>query len=306
MMKMLLTSPEASKALSTVQKSLSEERNLLLFAALRETYKKHGQNATVDDLPSLWRHSVSLVLDKEKNITGTLTKGAESTPGYESKRKVEDKHHRAILTALGAGIAGAHDAISQAVASAPTQGADRTALEVIVGQAIQHNVTTDPSHLASAIRAVHEDAGNAGLEGAAKQLRIPLQKPGKALQDLMAGLDTHAGEINGTTLSRIRTAIVDGIAQGSSASQIGDVVNAVIDDPTRASMIALTETNTAYNAASVDTYQQAGLPGWNWVAYDGACDECLDLEGFHDITDTNYPSDASHPNCRCGVEGAIE
>jgi SPP1 gp7 family putative phage head morphogenesis protein len=122
----------------------------------------------------------------------------------------------------------------------------------------------------------------------------------------MSSLDTHSGDIQGTTLSRIRTAIADGMAQGNSARDIGTAINAVINDPARADMIAVTETNTSYNAGAYDTYVEAGIPGWEWIAYEGACETCLSLEGFHDISDSDFPSDASHPNCRCGISPVTE
>jgi Papain fold toxin 1, glutamine deamidase len=68
-------------------------------------------------------------------------------------------------------------------------------------------------------------------------------------------------------------------------------------------MIAIPETNRAYNAASIDTYQAAGLTEWEWVAYDEACDECSSQEGNHSIGDP-YPPE--HPNCRCGVSPVVD
>jgi hypothetical protein len=231
---------------------------------------------------------------------GLVTKrGVEQTPGYDEKRKVENKHRAAIALGLAAGIKGVKDAITQALSQEAT---DPNHILSVVNLAVTQNVKVDAKPLADALRGVYTDASSVASQTAADALRIPLVKQGAQLTNLLSSLDQHAGDIQGTTLNRIRTAIVDGMSQGNSARDIGTAINQIINDPARADMIAVTETNTSYNAASIDTYQAAGAAGWNWVAYDGACEECLSQAGFHDISDTNVPSDASHPSCRCGIE----
>ena len=103
--------------------------------------------------------------------------------------------------------------------------------------------------------------------------------------------------------------------QRQAAPEIGDRIAEFVDglfgrpphlkeleNPvTRGDVIATTEANRAYSLAALDTYQSAGVTQWNWVAYDTACEACLDREANspYDITDTDCPPE--HPNCMCTV-----
>jgi SPP1 gp7 family putative phage head morphogenesis protein len=88
------------------------------------------------------------------------------------------------------------------------------------------------------------------------------------------------------------------MASKSSQQEISASINSIINDPARADMIAITETNRAYNAATIDSYQAAGVTTWTWQAYEGACDICLSQEGEHVMGDPYPPA---HPLCRCTV-----
>ena len=305
--KIKLSSPEVSKALSSIRFSLPLQKKQELFDVLRETYKKSGQKATVSDLPSSWVNAVEKYLvSAKKTFKADLTKRKkkEDLHNHAVIEAARKKHAAAIAAAIGAGIHGWQKAVEQAVASAPTQGADYSALKVIANQAVQHNVTVSSDALQGTFRAVLGDAGEAGFTNAASALKVGPIKTGASFQALLDNIDASASGVQGTTMTRIVDTITQGLTSGLSARDIGTAINGIINDPTRADMIAVTETNTAYNAASIDTYAAAGLAGWEWIAYDGACEICLSLEGFHDITDTDFPSDASHPNCRCTVNGS--
>jgi len=234
----------------------------------------------------------------------SLTKRkAEDLPGYEARVKNEKKHHAAILSALGAGVKGVKKAIDQTLASVHVAG-NADAILSATNLAVAQNVTLDSAPMAKALEALIKDAGQLGnIGGSAQVQRIPLTKIGDQLQSRLLNIDAVTKGIGQTSLTRIRTAIVDGVANGSSASDIADQINAVIADPYRADMIAITETNTAYNAGALDTYTEAGLTDWYWLAYDDACQICLDAEAAnpHPIDDTDVPSDSSHPNCRCTI-----
>ena len=257
------------------------------------------------DKLAIWaiEESERLLGDTPKGLV-TKRKKKEDLHNHAVIEAARKKHAAAIAAAIGAGIHGWQKAVEQAVASAPTQGADYSALKVIANQAVQHNVTVSSDALQGTFRAVLGDAGEAGFTNAASALKVGPIKTGASFQALLDNIDASASGVQGTTMTRIVDTITQGLNSGLSARDIGTAINGIINDPTRADMIAVTETNTAYNAASIDTYAAAGLAGWEWIAYDGACEICLSLEGFHDITDTDFPSDASHPNCRCTVNGS--
>ena len=246
------------------------------------------------------------ITDNPKGSSLTKRKSSD-LPGYEARVKNEKKHHAAILAALGLGVKGIKGAIKQAQESVHVAG-NPDAILSAVNLAVAQNVTLDPAPIAEALTNVIKDAGQLGnIGGSAQVQRIPLTKIGPGLQARLDNADAVARGIGDTSLTRIRTAIVDGITNGSSASDIADQINSVIADPYRADMIAITETNTAYNAAALDTYTEAGADGWDWLAYDDACEICLEGEAAnpHPLDDTDIPSDSSHPNCRCTVSPVL-
>ena len=243
------------------------------------------------------------ITDNPKGSSLTKRKSSD-LPGYEARVKNEKKHHAAILAALGLGVKGIKGAIKQAMKSVHVTG-NPDAILSAVNLAVAQNVTLDPAPIAEALTNVIKDAGQLGnIGGSAQVQRIPLTKIGPTLQARLDNVDAVTKGIGQNSLTRIRTAIVDGIANGSSASDIADQINSVIADPYRADMIAITETNTAYNAAALDTYTEAGADGWDWLAYDDACEICLEGEAAnpHPLDDTDIPSDSSHPNCRCTIK----
>ena len=242
------------------------------------------------------------ITDTPKGLSLTKRKSSD-LPGYEARVKNEKKHHAAILAALGLGVMGVKGAIKQAMKSVHVAG-NPDAILSAVNLAVAQNVTLDTAPIAEALTNVIKDAGQLGnIGGSAQVQRIPLTKIGPTLQARLDNVDAVTKGIGQNSLNRIRTSIVDGIANGSSASDIANQINSVIADPYRADMIAITETNTAYNAAALDTYTQADVAGWDWVAYESACEICLEGEAAnpHPLDDTDIPSDSSHPNCRCTI-----
>ena len=246
------------------------------------------------------------ITDTPKGSSLTKRKSSD-LPGYEARVNNEKKHHAAILAALGLGVKGVKGAIKQAQESVHVAG-NPDAILSAVNLAVAQNVTFDSAPISEAITNLITDAGKLGnIGGSAQVKRIPLTKIGPTLQARLDNVDAVTKGIGQNSLNRIRTAIVDGIANGSSASDIADQINSVIADPYRADMIAITETNTAYNAAALDTYTEAGADGWDWLAYDDACEICLEGEAAnpHPLDDTDIPSDSSHPNCRCTVSPVL-
>ena len=239
----------------------------------------------------------SEITDTPKGLL-TKRKSVNDLPGAQGKAEIENKYRKLIEAALAAGILGWEKALRQAMESMPTMGADISALRIIVEQAIQHNVTVGSDELASAIGAMQSEAAKFGLNTAANAIGIPPIKVGTKLQSILTQADADAKAIQGTTLSRIVDAITNGMASRASQSEISSSINSIINDPARADMIAITETNRAYNAATIDTYQAAGIMTWTWEAYEGACDICLSQEGEHVMGDPYPPA---HPLCRCTV-----
>ena len=308
MANVLLETPGGSWALSAVRWKLVDQQVPEFYKAMKAAFDSKGEKATIDDLHGQWRIMVQSKYDQwlklEKSVTPDLAKRkAKDLPGYKARVANEKKHRAALLAALGSGVKGVKKAIKQTQEAVHVAG-NADAIISATNLAVAQNVTLDSAPMTKALTNLISDAGQLGNIGGSKQVqRIPLTKIGPGLQARLDAVDAVTQGIGDTSLTRIRASIIDGITNGLSASDIADQINSVIADPYRADMIAITETNTAYNAGALDTYTEAGLTDWYWLAYDDACQICLDAEAAnpHPIDDTDVPSDSSHPNCRCTI-----
>lgn len=107
--------------------------------------------------------------------------------------------------------------------------------------------------------------------------------------------------IVGATLNQMGTALADGIRAGDSVDTIAKNLSGIVSDPSRAYMIANTETARAMTAGSVQQYRADGVLAVNLLTSPGACDVCVS------IADNNPQKLAEnivpvHPNCRCSLQ----
>ena len=125
------------------------------------------------------------------------------------------------------------------------------------------------------------------------------------LSDLLDQVNLTIRGINDTTMNRLGNILSDGLAAGNGPNDIARDMRDYIEDPARAEMIATTEANRAQTAATSEQLDAMGFSQFDWLAYDGACDECLDQEAQnpHDLSDDQPPG---HPNCRCSIVGSGE
>jgi hypothetical protein len=221
---------------------------------------------------------------------------------------------------------GADEAIREAIAtkehnSKAVDPMDKSAAK----HAVERNVKADSAPLVKALKNLYADAGMKGTKEALSQMGGAAKlgsgmsglvggvnwsewKPGnpaaaekvagKGLADLLRNADVIVRGISATTMNRMGDIIATGLEDGLTYQDISDGVNELLDNPTRSDIISITETNRAFNASAIDEYQAAEMPGWEWVSYAGACDECDAEDGPHDFGD-EYPP--AHPNCRCAV-----
>ena len=125
------------------------------------------------------------------------------------------------------------------------------------------------------------------------------------LKDLLDQVNLTIKGINETTMDRLGNILSEGLAAGNGPNDIARDMRDYIDDPARAEMIATTEANRAQTDATSDQLQEMGFSQFDWLAYDGACEECLDLEDNNPWDmDSDQPPD--HPNCRCSIVGSGE
>ena len=179
----------------------------------------------------------------------------------------------------------------------PTE--DLGTAKTIARAAVSGNVTfADTAKATKALQDFYTEAGNVGADAASEQLHNASIDNLPSVQDLLNKAHITIKNITDTQMDQISTAVRDGLMNGDPASVIAGRINAGLLDEPRAQLIAVTEGNRAYNAATTDSYQAAGISQFNWNAYDDACPECLDLEAGspYEVSDDTPPD---HPNCRC-------
>ena len=180
------------------------------------------------------------------------------------------------------------------------------AIAKTIADAVVSNINfANQAEAAQALKDFYSAVGSVGADAASAQLSTDALKTLPSVQELIdASLQRVQGIVD-TQRSIISTAVRDGVTNGSSAKTIADQINATLLDPQRAQLIAVTEGNRAYNAATTDSYLAAGIEQFNWNAYDDACEECLALEDGspYDISDETPPD---HPNCRCYQSAVID
>jgi SPP1 gp7 family putative phage head morphogenesis protein len=225
-------------------------------------------------------------------------------PSYPEVEAVSKKHSKAMRIALATGVAGVGAAISQALRAIPAPLEDAEHMRAVAHGAVRSNVSMNNNRAVRVLKDIYTAGGKAGGKDAARVVRSDAVLAGRGLQSLLDKAGITIQGITQTTMTRISDSLLIGISEGMSARDIGTAIDLIINDQARADIIAVTETNRAYNASAVDTYQSAGIEQFDWLAYDGACDECSAQEDAnpHDITD-EYPPE--HPSCRCSVAAVL-
>jgi len=239
--------------------------------------------------------------------------------------EIEAYYRPQIQTVLEQTFKGMGDAIRQAMEMSMDKAMSPQDA-VNAHNAVLQNVTADPKKLADLLKQIWGDAGLKGAKEALAQtgqttgvssslsgmlggINWDTWKPGgnqraqeavmgSGMKNLMANNGVVARGISDTTLERMGDLIAKGIQEGSSYKQISKSLQEVISNPVRADIIAITETTRAFNTSSIDFYQEAQLPGWEWVAYAGACPKCQAQAGPKQFKDPHPPG---HPSCRCSV-----
>jgi SPP1 gp7 family putative phage head morphogenesis protein len=258
------------------------------------------------------------------NPKGLVTKRSiADLPGIEHKLQIEEHYTPQIMKAIADNISGIDEAIAQAMSTEKKISADaksKIKFDVRPLKKIITNTLLDGGLVGSAYAVRQLDkygaTGVSQLSKAALEFDWANWKPGNPiaaslvtdgkLRKTLKTINLTITGIKGTTIDRIGNLIGDGVAQGLPAKEIGKTINDFVNDPARAEMIAITETNRAYNEGAVDQYSQFGVSEWDWVAYDDACIDCLSIQdGSPYSTNDSQLVPPEHPNCRCTVNAVI-
>jgi SPP1 gp7 family putative phage head morphogenesis protein len=129
------------------------------------------------------------------------------------------------------------------------------------------------------------------------------------LGDLLDAAGIQIKSIENTQVEHLGTVIGEGLEQGSSVEQVAQAIREqVAPSPDRSFMIANTEYARAMTAASMKTYEAAGVERLVWFSEDDErrCDLCDANAAASPIKmGEEWPSGDCpvHPNCRCAVGG---
>lgn len=129
--------------------------------------------------------------------------------------------------------------------------------------------------------------GERGLSGGLGQL---LDRAGVVIQG-----------VNETTLQRMSNALALASQKGWGVRETKQMLDVIIDDPTRAEMIAATELNRANTAASLQNFRENGATAVEWMTSGDAdvCEDCAAEEGNVYPLDGLGEEPPLHPWCGC-------
>jgi hypothetical protein len=206
--------------------------------------------------------------------------------------RVVAKHRQALEDGLSAmtGVAGAIAAAmgGQAVATAVTS-----------------NIAFPSMTLQTTLTAIYNDAAQAATGEVSSE---PVTSAGLRLQGLLARVPASIKGLEDTTISRVETAVANGVSLGESATEIAQrVKDSALGTMTenQASIVAMTEANRGYAAGYLDAVSSAGISQVNWVTENGACDICQSLEDASPYDIASAPAMPAHPNCQCCWESVL-
>lgn len=128
---------------------------------------------------------------------------------------------------------------------------------------------------------------------------------------------TLARNLNRTTLTRVRTAVSEGIRLGQGTTQIRDRITETVRGMSerRATLIAQTEVVRAQSQGALQAYTRAGVDQKRWLDLRvNHCPTCARLNGqtvpidepFVDPeTGDEYDAPPAHPNCQCAIRAVV-
>jgi hypothetical protein len=123
------------------------------------------------------------------------------------------------------------------------------------------------------------------------------------LSAIRTDADLAAAQILQSLADRIAAVLAAGWLAAATVMEIIRDLKALLAPPSRASRIAVTETDRAMIAVSIIIYGQHGFQLWDWIAGPSSCPRCIALAAGGPYT-IGAPHPPEHPNCGCGVAPA--
>lgn len=152
-----------------------------------------------------------------------------------------------------------------------------------------------------------------GLLAAASELKIDVDLSSKGtpqaafLRDYSIQL---AGNINQTSINRIKQQIQTSIDLGEDRNKLVERLTSVLDNEKRAVAIAQTESVRAYGEGRLAYGMALGWQGKSWRISPGACPICVEfaklgivpINKSFKVGKIEVMTSPAHPNCRCGIK----
>lgn len=130
---------------------------------------------------------------------------------------------------------------------------------------------------------------------------------GRGLRELLNKQGVTIKSILDARMSQLGDKISEAIDNGWSVSQTTSMIQGLLEDPSRAEMVANTETNRAMTASTMETYGENGVQKVDWLLSGNPCPECEENadSGPIDYGDEWPNGDPPvHPNCQCSLAPA--
>lgn len=127
---------------------------------------------------------------------------------------------------------------------------------------------------------------------------------GGGLQRLLSDAGVQIKSIGGGRFEDLAQSLALSLENGDSVDTLARDLRDILDDASRARLVAVTEIARAVSVASLDSYRANGVPGKEWLIASGACAICQDNADAGVIPlDASFPSGddspPGHPTCRC-------
>jgi SPP1 gp7 family putative phage head morphogenesis protein len=118
--------------------------------------------------------------------------------------------------------------------------------------------------------------------------------------------DRAFAKMTGDLSADVRRVISDGILQERSQGQILKSIDEIADTyDYAAKRIVRTETMEAVNTGVMDEYRSEGVDKVEWLAAEGCCPRCQELDGRVYSIDGGVHAPL-HPNCRCTLIPVVD
>jgi len=239
---------------------------------------------------------------------------------------------RRILRALGRHVNGAQLVERARAAYRPGSSWDVAGYDPVA--MVQRSISAEEAELAALIRELWADAYLAGVKEGRTHLEQHGVAPHVGFGAAAAGVDWDAWEpghpraaallagsgfeemlaasgvviqgIDHTTMERIARVLEAGLRAGTGVEKLAQEIDAIVENPSRAQMIAATEVCRAMTRAAVTQYSQHGIAEFNLLTSAGACPQCVAIAAAnpHPVTDL-ADTPPIHPNCRCAAAPVV-